>query len=147
EYAWAFSHRGSRLPAFRFRDRAGRAIDGAALRGQVTILNFWFTQCKPCIAEMPELNGLVAANKGKSVLFIAPTFEPERAVATFLKRYPFEFRIVPGQKAWLDSLGFGTFPTTLVVDRKGVIRDVFIGAETDLSAKLQVAIDRLLTER
>ncbi len=44
------------LPEFEFQTLEGKTLRSADLKGQVLLLNFWFTRCRPCIAEMPLLN-------------------------------------------------------------------------------------------
>ncbi len=45
-------------PDFSVTDMSGKKYTLAGLRGKVIVLNFWFTTCAPCIAEMPGLNAI-----------------------------------------------------------------------------------------
>lgn len=114
------------------------------LMGKVVIFNFWFTACKPCISEMPHLNGLVKDNEAKEVIFIAPAPENQTQINKFLKKYSFDYNIIPSSLDFINQLKVESFPTHLVIDQSGIIRQVFIGYSDDIREKLQAEIDRLL---
>lgn len=87
--------------------------------GLVTVYNFWFIACKPCIAEMPALNQLVEKYKNDSVRFIAITYDSPDKVQTFLENNKFDFMvgILPHQSITkIKKLSF--YPFTAVVDKQ-----------------------------
>jgi cytochrome oxidase Cu insertion factor (SCO1/SenC/PrrC family) len=47
---------GTIIDELSFEDNDGLKFNLNNLKGKVIVLNFWFTQCKPCVAEFPELN-------------------------------------------------------------------------------------------
>ncbi len=93
---------------------------------------------------MPHLNKLVADNTD-SVVFIAPAPETESQIRNFLKKYTFEYNIIPSSIDFINSMKIENFPTHLVVDRQGIIRQVFIGYADDIKEKLQLEINKLIT--
>jgi cytochrome oxidase Cu insertion factor (SCO1/SenC/PrrC family) len=117
------------------------------LKGKIIIINFWFTACNPCIQEMPHLNKLVAENIDSSVLFIAPAPENETQVKKFLKKYAFDYNIIPSSTEFISAMDIKNFPTHLVVDKEGIIRQVFIGYADDIKEKLQAEIDKLVNQQ
>jgi thiol-disulfide isomerase/thioredoxin len=117
------------------------------LKGKIIIINFWFTACNPCIQEMPHLNKLVAENKDSFVLFIAPAPENETQVKKFLKKYAFDYNIIPSSTEFISAMDIKNFPTHLVVDKEGIIRQVFIGYADDIKEKLQAEIDKLVNQQ
>ena len=131
------------LKPFHLTDLNNTKWDLKGLRGKTIIINFWFTACKPCIQEMPHLNKLVAANKD-SIVFIAPAPENEVQIKKFLKKYTFDYNIIPSSIDLITTMNIENFPTHLVVDRDGIIRQVFIGYADDIKEKLQVEIDKLI---
>jgi len=134
---------GKPLKSFHLTDLNNKKWDSKDLRGKTTVINFWFTACKPCIAEMIYLNKLVEENKDSSVVFIAPAPENEAQIKKFLKKYSFEYNITPSSTDFIASMNIENFPTHLVVDKKGIIRQVFIGYANDIKEKLKAEIDRL----
>ena len=112
-------------------------------KGKIAVINFWFTACKPCIQEIPHLNKLVEENKNSDIIFLAPAPENETQIKRFLKKYSFEYNICPGSVDFISAMNIENFPTHLVVDKKGVIRQVFIGYADDIKEKLQTEINKL----
>ena len=131
------------IKSFQFTDLNNNKWDSEKLKDQIIVLNFWFTGCKPCILEMPHLNQLVADNKN-SVVFIAPAPENEAQINRFLKKYSFDYSIISSSLDYITKMNIENFPTHLVVDKAGIIRQVIIGYDDKIKEKLQVEIDRLL---
>jgi len=120
-------------PAFNKISLDGKKLDLISLRGKVVVLNFWFIECRPCVEEMPTLNGLVDEFKDNDVVFIAPTWDNEATLGTFLKIHPFKYQVVANARDMiLGSYGDGTgnmpFPMHLVIDKEGKIDMKVTGA-------------------
>lgn len=131
------------LKAFNLVDINNNTWNSDKLKGRIVVINFWFTACGPCIQEMPHLNKLVAENKDSSVVFIAPAPENETQVKKFLKKYAFDYNITPSSTEFISAMSVENFPTHLVVDKEGIIRQVFIGYADDIKEKLQAEIRKL----
>ena len=132
------------LKSFHLTDLNGKKWNSKELIGKTIVINFWFTACKPCIEEMIYLNKLVEENKDSSVIFIAPAPENETQIKKFLKKYAFEYNITPSSTDFISSMHIENFPTHLVVDKQGIIRQVFIGYADDIKEKLQIEINKLV---
>jgi len=59
-----------------------------ALKGKVVVLEFWNTQCVPCIEAIPHLNELVEHFKNKPVVFLSVSDDAEDRLKPFLRRHP-----------------------------------------------------------
>lgn len=129
---------------FNLTDLDGKKWNSDSLKGKVTVLNFWFTACKPCILEMPHLNKLVEENKANPVVFIAPAPEEEPQIKKFLKKYSFDYNIIPSSLELITAMDIENFPTHIIIDKGGIIRQVFIGYADDIKEKLQAEIDKLI---
>ncbi len=136
---------GTTFPAFKLKDITGKLMTQNDLKGQVTVVNFWFTGCKPCISEMPDLNKLT--EKYKSVNFVAFTFEEMDVVKKFLLKHDFKYTQLPNAKDLISALGINIFPTHMILDRDGVVISVETGAGNDIYVKLESLIDRALQKR
>jgi thiol-disulfide isomerase/thioredoxin len=132
------------LKSFILTDLHNKKWISEELKGKVVVINFWFTACKPCILEMPHLNKLVADNKENPVVFIAPAPENEIQIKKFLKKYNFDYSIIPSSLDYITELGVENFPTHIIVDKAGIIKQVFIGYADDIKEKLQADIDKLI---
>ncbi|HOX13402.1 MAG TPA: TlpA disulfide reductase family protein [Spirochaetia bacterium] len=119
------------LPSFSVQPRAGGpALVPAALKGKVTLLNFWATWCPPCREEMPSIEKLHSALRGEAFAVAAISVkEDAKTVDGFLKQYPYTFPI------YLDPTGAasGNFvtrgiPTTFVLDKDARAIAAIIGS-------------------
>jgi peroxiredoxin len=111
---------GQTLPDFNFKNINGKQINLKDLRGKPMVINFWFADCIPCIAELPELNALKEKYKNSDVIFLSMTFEKKSKVISFLKQHPFHFTPIPDVKEYCDHMT-DLYPLTLFVDKNGII--------------------------
>jgi cytochrome c biogenesis protein CcmG, thiol:disulfide interchange protein DsbE len=114
---------GKPLPLETLTSMDRKFIDLSYLKGKPSLLNFWFTTCKPCIEEMPVLNKLKAAFKD-SVNFIAITYEKADKVAAFLKKHDFDFMQVAGAEKWINAIQMTSFPVNIFLDKNGYVTRV-----------------------
>lgn len=124
--------RGTPAPAFALEPAAGGApIELAKLRGKVVLLNFWATWCEPCEAEMPAMQRLYRELRveGFELLAISvdDTVEP---VVAFQRRLGLDFPILhdPGKQV-AEAYQTFRYPESLLVDRRGVIVERYIGGK------------------
>lgn len=141
---------GARLPSFETKDINGEEIDAGNLLGKITLINFWFIKCAPCIAEIPRLNAIVEKYGKQEVNYLAISRDPEQEVEEFLKKNTFLFTHVPNAEQIIEEnfrLIWG-YPSTIVVDRKGRIVEIYEGAKlkSDPSIDVTTAVDSLLTD-
>jgi uncharacterized protein (TIGR03435 family) len=122
----------------------GTKTDWESLRGKVVVLEFWETQCSPCIAEIPHLSKLIADLDPARFQFISvdglPS-EDETVVQGFLtKRKMLGWVGVDTSGSIFASYGVRVFPTTIIVDGQG--RIAAVTSPQDLTtAKLQAVAD------
>lgn len=112
---------GQPLPDFSLIDVDGNEIDLGDLKGKPIVINFWFTTCLPCIAEMPALNELKEKYANTDVVFLSITFEKRNTVMSFLKRRPFNFISISDAKEFCRKMT-SLYPLTLFVNKEGIIQ-------------------------
>lgn len=132
-------------PTWSSTDLSGKAWSTQALRGNVVVMDFWYRGCGWCMNAMPQVKQLAAdfADKPVIVLGMNTDAKPEDAdfvVKEFDLKYPqIKARDIP------DSYGIHGFPTTIVIDQQGLVRNIEIGYSPDLHDKLKKSIDLLLS--
>ena len=120
-----------------FRDFSGQDYDGNTVdeslfsKNAVTVVNFWFTGCKPCVAELSKLNELNDAIKsmgGEVVGINTETFDGNqdaiKEAAAVLESQGAKYRnlsIDSASAAGKYASDIMAFPTTILVDRNGNI--------------------------
>lgn len=135
---------GKAAPDRLLSDMNGNNFTLASLKGKIVVLNFWFTTCKPCIVEMPELNEVKDNFKGKDVVFLAVTFDKKQPVESFLKTHTFNYTIIPEAREFLDLWNANIFPSNIVIDKDGVVRFHQFGYSENLKKTLSDNINSLL---
>jgi cytochrome c biogenesis protein CcmG, thiol:disulfide interchange protein DsbE len=109
------------------------SIHLASYRGKVVLLNFWWSECGPCIEELPSLEQLHHDDPRLAILAVSID-EDQDSYTRFLVRRHVDLITVrdPAQSA-AKLFNTDMWPETYVIDRQGVIRRKFVGA-TDWSS-------------
>ena len=148
-----------KFPAFEGKDLDGNPVKSDELfsGNAVTVVNFWFTTCNPCVGELAELDALnkELAEKGGSLIGVNTfTLDGDEAAISEAKDVLAK-KGATYQNVYFDSDGeagkFVTnifaYPTTYVVDRNGnIVGDPIVGAITEekQAETLQKLIDQAL---
>ena len=119
---------GQAAPYFTVSDGT-TSIHLANYRGKVVLLNFWATWCEPCLVELPSLLDLHHDQPNLAILAVSIDEDPD-AYSHFLVRRHVDLTTVrdPDQTA-AKLYHSEAWPETYVIDRQGVIRRKFIGAQ------------------
>ena len=148
-----------KFPAFEGKDLDGNMVKSDELfsANAVTVVNFWFTTCNPCVGELSELDALnkELAEKGGSLIGVNTfTLDGDKAAIADAKDVLMK-KGATYQNVYFDSDGeagkFTTnifaYPTTYVVDRSGnIVGEPIVGAVTGKAQAeaLQAQIDKAL---
>jgi cytochrome c biogenesis protein CcmG, thiol:disulfide interchange protein DsbE len=129
-------------PDFTVSDGAS-TVHLAGYRGQVVLLNFWWSQCGPCIQELPSLLQLHRDMPGLVILAVSIDEDPN-SYSTFIARHHVNLITVrdPGQSA-PKLFHTDQWPETYVIDRNGIIRSKFIGAQDWSSPEIRTFLQSL----
>jgi thiol-disulfide isomerase/thioredoxin len=130
-------------------DLAGGFHDVRADGGKVRVVDFWATWCDPCRDQLPFLAALSGRYAARGLSVYAVSFdEDRRSVERFLADNPLPFTVLwdKGGAALSGPLDVTRLPTTLLVDRRGVVREVHLGFEKRDEARLEESVERLLSE-
>ena len=148
-----------KFPAFEGKDLDGNTVKSEELfsGNAVTVVNFWFTTCNPCVGELAELDALnkELTEKGGSLIGVNTfTLDGDKAAIADAKDVLMK-KGATYQNVYFDSDGeagkFTTnifaYPTTYVVDRSGnIVGEPIVGAVTGKAQAeaLQAQIDKAL---
>lgn len=101
-------------------------------RYNAVVLNFWYTSCSPCIEEFPSLQAAYNTYGNKvALLAMNPVDKDAQAVEQFRAEHQLTFPMMVCEASWQDALQIGAYPTTVVVDRYGMITFMHTGSMTD----------------
>ncbi|HLE44331.1 MAG TPA: TlpA disulfide reductase family protein [Methylomirabilota bacterium] len=131
-------------------DLDGREVRIEADQGKVRVVDLFASWCEPCRDQFPALERLSHAYRARGLVVYAVSFDEDRAaLETFVAEHGPSFPVLwdPGGSRLAPELQIRRLPTTLVVDRRGVIRSVHLGFEPAEEARLERDVRRLLGER
>ncbi|RTY83116.1 TlpA family protein disulfide reductase [Flavobacterium sp. ZB4P23] len=101
----------------------GKSITLNSLKGKPTLINLWFTNCAPCIEEIPVLNKIMNDNKDR-FNFVAITFDNKEKVSKLLLKRKFNFTHIVNSLKLTKKLGFEGYPVNIFLDENGIIKEI-----------------------
>jgi thiol-disulfide isomerase/thioredoxin len=143
--------------AERFREALSRhelrTLDGATLRlgrlqGEVVVVNFWASWCRPCRKELPALAALHAEIAGQGGRVVAVSIDEELAnVKRFVRVHALALPVAhDGPEGLARTLDLDYVPFTVVLDRAGRVAYASEGSDAHAIAELGKVTRRLLGE-
>lgn len=132
----------ARAPDFTVSDGT-RTVHLASYRGHVVLLNFWATWCEPCVVELPSLLQLHREQPDLIILAVSIDEDPD-AYTRFIARHHIDLITVRDPSEYAPKL-FHTdmWPETYLIDRNGVIRRKFVGAQDWSSPEIRSFLKNL----
>ena len=151
------SSEATKFPSFTGKDLDGNDVNSDELfsSSKVTVMNFWFTTCKPCVGELGDLEQLnkELAEKGGQVVGVNSfTLDGNKGDIADAKDV-LNKKGVTYKNIWFKSdseagkftSNLFSFPTTYVIDQNGnIVGEPIVGAIT--SAEQRAALDKLIDQ-
>lgn len=124
---------GSQLPDFKVKDLRGRDVSSADLRGKVVLIDFWATWCQPCKQEMPGYQELLDRYGSRGFMVVGLKFDTMADTedpVVFAKKIGVRYPLAVASEDLKQKFGgIEGLPTTILYDRKGILRKKVIGFE------------------
>lgn len=131
---------GGPAPDFQLDQINGSPTKMSDYRGQIVLLNFWATWCKPCKKEMPEIQAAYEALKDQGFVVLALNFaEKAEKVEKLVKEMGLTFPILLDRKvAVAERYRVVSLPVTFFVDANGIIKEQIFGGSLTLDQITEV---------
>lgn len=146
-FAGVAAMKGKPAQAFALKDLSGKEVRLADYKGKVVVLNIFAHWCGPCRREAPELEkDIWQAYRDRDVVVLGiatwANGDPLKQAEAFAKEFKLTFPVlVDADNKVAELYSVQGVPTTYVIDKEGVIREVIVGVDMD---KLKRAIEALL---
>ena len=125
----ALARVGEPAPGFMLSDLDGKKLSLGELRGRPVIVNFWASDCAPCIDEFPLLSSAAAAHRGEGLAVVGIVVgDTSHAARDFLTRLgaTWPSAMDPGDKV-ARQYGIIGPPDSFFIDRDGIVVSRHIG--------------------
>ena len=133
-------------PNMAFQSLEGEPFEVFAIQNSVVLLNFWGTWCGPCLDEIPhliEMNNQFGP-AGLRVVGVAVASGSNKEIQAFIQAQGINYKVVIGGMDQVKGIfHVRGFPSSLLIDRAGVIQKRYFGPQT--VAGLRNDITRLLS--
>jgi peroxiredoxin len=140
---------GQKAPDFTLKTMAGKNLNLVEQRGNILLINFWASWCAPCRKEMPELQALQEKYQDLGFSVWGINVEQEnQAGRKFLADLNLTFPIFFDAKNTLSATyQVAAMPTSVIIDRNGIVRFIFRGYKSGYEKKYAKAIKQLIREQ
>jgi thiol-disulfide isomerase/thioredoxin len=129
------------------KDLNENAVSAQSLRGKVIVMDFWYRGCGWCMYAMPQVKQLSTHFKDKPVAVLGMNTDRNLEDARFVvKELGLDYPQV--QAAGIpEKFGVQGFPTLIIIDQQGAVRDVHVGYSPDLFESVSKKIEELLQNK
>ena len=129
--------------AYALKDLVDR--DGDSGAGRPVILNFWASWCGPCRIETPHFQSASLKHNGRVAILGVNQGESAGIITDFGTSFGLTYPLLVDPENRVNDLySIINLPTTVFIDRQGIVREVFVGVMNQ--AVLEERINRLLQE-
>ena len=127
---------GKPAPDFSLYDLGGKTVSLSKERGNVVLLNFWYSSCVPCRRETPDLATLFRTYSPHGFMILGVNLDdlliPDAGGASlkvFLQEFQPPYPILLGSNEVMEAYGgVPVQPISFLIDRQGIVTKVFWGA-------------------
>jgi peroxiredoxin len=130
---------GDRAADFESKTPAGQTVKLSSYRGKVVLVDFWASWCEPCKKELPLLAKMAPRLKARGIEIVAVNIDdrPENATS-FMRAHGLELTVVlDSAKQLVAAYEPPQMPSSVLVDRAGVVRGVNAGFDDGDEAKIE----------
>lgn len=126
-------------------DLQGNEITLGSLAGKTIFLNFWATWCRPCLAEMPDIDKAAKLLSEDNYIFLAASDESLEKIKIFADKNDYSFQFVHSITSVFD-LDISALPTTIIINKNGEIVYNKVGAK-DWASEFELSELRKLSKK
>jgi peroxiredoxin len=140
---------GEPAPRFKAITTTGQEVSLESYRGDVLLLDFFATWCIPCRVSVPHVVEMKRkyGKQGLQVLGLSVDEDGEEAFRSFVSENRINYPLAPASEAVQSAFGIRSVPVMFVIDRRGVVSEIFRGFTDESGRSMELLVRRLLAER
>jgi len=126
-------------------DLQGKSHSLKDFRGKVVVMDFWYRGCGWCIRAMPQINQLSQDLKDEPVAVLGMNTDEDQKDAQFvIDKMGLRYQTLRSGQDLPEKYGVQGFPTLIIIDAQGVVRDMHVGYSPDLRQQVEATVRKLL---
>jgi thiol-disulfide isomerase/thioredoxin len=126
-------------------DLSGKRHSLADYRGKIVLLDFWYRGCGWCMRAMPQVKQVASDFKNEPVVVLGMNTDRDKADAQFVvDKMHLNCDILRADQSVPQKYGVQGYPTLIIIDQQGIVRDVHVGYSPDLREKVVNTVRKLL---
>jgi thiol-disulfide isomerase/thioredoxin len=136
-------------PDFTLRSLSGQEVTLSKMKGEVVLLDFWATWCSPCRESIPHLIQLYKTYQKKGLVLIGVNMDRGNIdnVRHFITSMDIPYPIVITSSDVERNYGVTSLPTTILIDKKGRIRQNIRGFTSEIAKQMTTKVQDLISEK
>ena len=151
-FAWKVTNqlKGHPAPPIALKTIDDKSLTIPGPRGRVVLVDYWATWCGPCRESLPHLQKLAddksLAERGLVVLAVNDRETPDK-VKPFLEKNNYTFTVpMDVEGKFYEAYYIHPVPTTILIERDGKVKEVFIGYGKTSDPRIEAAIEEALKQ-
>ncbi|WP_010584591.1 TlpA family protein disulfide reductase [Schlesneria paludicola] len=135
---------GTKSISWKTTDLDGNEISVADFQGKVVVMDFWYRGCGWCIVAMPQVKEIAEHFRDQPVAVLGMNTDERLENAKFvIEKLDLKYPNLKAE-AIAEEYKLQGFPSLLILDQKGTIRDVHIGYSQTLKDNVIRSVEKLL---
>jgi thiol-disulfide isomerase/thioredoxin len=136
-------------PDFTLHALSGQEVTLSKMKGEVVLLDFWATWCSPCRESIPHLIQLYKTYQKSGLVVIGMNMDRGDIdnVHHFITSMDIPYPIVITSNDVERNYGVTSLPTTILIDKKGRIRENIRGFTSEIAKQMTIKVQDLISEK
>jgi peroxiredoxin len=145
--SFAVIQKGQPAPPFKVTTTSGQAVTLTNYKGSVLVIDFFASWCQPCTKSIPHIIELNRKYGKQGLQILGMSLDEDKDdLIEFIKPKKLNYPVALANEELQTDYGLHSIPTIVLIDKKGVVAEKYMGLTDETSKKIEATIKRLLAE-